>query len=77
VESGPLVRSSYHAKEQAREVDPVGPGALTEILEADEGSRSDDRPGEAEARASLTPLRSPRWCSSAPSEGRRITDREI
>jgi lipoic acid synthetase len=35
VESGPLVRSSYHAKEQARTIDPDGPGRITEILEAD------------------------------------------
>jgi lipoic acid synthetase len=35
VESGPLVRSSYHAKEQAREVVPGGPGRVQEILEAD------------------------------------------
>jgi lipoyl synthase len=35
VESGPLVRSSYHAKEQAREVEAGGPGAITQVLEAD------------------------------------------
>jgi lipoic acid synthetase len=35
VESGPLVRSSYHAKEQAREVKAGGPGRVQEILEAD------------------------------------------
>jgi lipoic acid synthetase len=35
VESGPLVRSSYHAKEQAREVEVGGPGRVQEILEAD------------------------------------------
>jgi lipoic acid synthetase len=35
VESGPLVRSSYHAKEQAREVEAGGPGIVQEILEAD------------------------------------------
>jgi len=35
VESGPLVRSSYHAKEQAREVEAGGPGSVQEILEAD------------------------------------------
>lgn len=35
VESGPLVRSSYHAKEQAREVEAGGPGAIQEVLEAD------------------------------------------
>lgn len=35
VESGPLVRSSYHAKEQAREVVAGGPGEIREILEAD------------------------------------------
>ncbi len=35
VESGPLVRSSYHAKEQAREVEAGGPGAIREVMEAD------------------------------------------
>jgi lipoic acid synthetase len=34
VESGPLVRSSYHAKEQARELAAGGPGRLQEVLEA-------------------------------------------
>ena len=35
VESGPLVRSSYHAKEQAREVEAGGPGSIREVMEAD------------------------------------------
>ena len=35
VESGPLVRSSYHAKEQAQEVKAGGPGTILEVLEAD------------------------------------------
>jgi lipoyl synthase len=35
VESGPLVRSSYHAKEQARELEAGGPGAIREVMEAD------------------------------------------
>jgi lipoic acid synthetase len=35
VEAGPLVRSSYHAKEQAREVVAGGPGSVQDILEAD------------------------------------------
>jgi lipoic acid synthetase len=35
VESGPLVRSSYHAKEQAREVQAGGPGAIQDVMEAD------------------------------------------
>ncbi|MDH5589879.1 MAG: lipoyl synthase [Gemmatimonadota bacterium] len=35
VESGPLVRSSYHAKEQAREVEAGGPGSIQSVLEAD------------------------------------------
>jgi lipoyl synthase len=35
VESGALVRSSYHAKEQAREVEAGGPGAIREVLEGD------------------------------------------
>jgi lipoyl synthase len=35
VESGPLVRSSYHAKRQARTVQAGGVGEIREILEAD------------------------------------------
>lgn len=35
VESGPLVRSSYHAKEQAREVVAGGPGKIRSVMEAD------------------------------------------
>jgi lipoic acid synthetase len=35
VESGPLVRSSYHAETQARTVQAGGPGEISEILEAD------------------------------------------
>ena len=35
IESGALVRSSYHAKEQAREVQAGGPGRITEVMEAD------------------------------------------
>jgi lipoic acid synthetase len=50
VEAGPLVRSSYHAKEQARQVEAGGPGSLTEILEADVESAVEIDPDEAEAR---------------------------
>lgn len=35
VESGALVRSSYHAKEQARELEAGGVGAIREVLEHD------------------------------------------
>jgi len=35
VESGALVRSSYHAKEQAREVTAGSPGTIQEVMEAD------------------------------------------
>ncbi|MGH7477745.1 MAG: lipoyl synthase [Longimicrobiales bacterium] len=35
VESGPLVRSSYHAETQARTVQAGAPGEIREILEAD------------------------------------------
>ena len=35
VESGPLVRSSYHAEKQARTVTAGGVGEITNILEAD------------------------------------------
>jgi lipoic acid synthetase len=50
VEAGPLVRSSYHAKEQARQIEAGGPGSLTQILEADVDSEVEIDPAEAEAR---------------------------
>jgi lipoic acid synthetase len=49
VESGPLVRSSYHAKEQAREVEAGGPGSITKVMEA-------DIPAPAEMRLDLVKL---------------------
>ncbi len=51
VESGPLVRSSYHAREQAREVVAGGPGRLTEILEPDLNEEVVIDQAEAEVRA--------------------------
>lgn len=44
VESGPLVRSSYHAKEQAREVEAGAPGSITSVLEADVPAPAELRP---------------------------------
>jgi len=35
VESGALVRSSYHAKEQARELEAGAPGSIRNVMEAD------------------------------------------
>ena len=35
VEAGPLVRSSYHAKEQARDIVAGEPGRIQDVLEAD------------------------------------------
>jgi len=49
VESGPLVRSSYHAKEQAREIDAGGPGRIRNVMEA-------DVPAPAEVRLNLVQL---------------------
>ena len=49
VESGPLVRSSYHAKEQAREVEAGAPGAIQEVMEA-------DLPAPAEVRLDLVQI---------------------
>jgi lipoic acid synthetase len=45
VESGPLVRSSYHAKEQAREVRAGGPGSITSVMEADIPAPAELPPG--------------------------------
>lgn len=60
VESGPLVRSSYHAKEQAREVEAGGPGAITDVMEA-------DVPAPAEMRLDLVQLELGR--PGKPTEG--------
>ncbi|MDP9349082.1 MAG: lipoyl synthase [Gemmatimonadota bacterium] len=57
VESGPLVRSSYHAKEQAREVEAGGPGTITEILDADVDGAVKIDAEEAAARAELAGMR--------------------
>jgi lipoic acid synthetase len=54
VESGPLVRSSYHAKEQARQTVAGGAGTITEILEPDLEGAVEIDPIEAEVRAHLT-----------------------
>ena len=59
VESGPLVRSSYHAKEQAREVEAGGPGAITDVMEA-------DIPAPAEMRLDLVQLELGRPGRAAP-----------
>jgi lipoyl synthase len=60
VESGPLVRSSYHAKEQAREVIAGGPGTIQSVLEA-------DIPAPAEMRLDLVQLELGR--SGRPASG--------
>jgi lipoic acid synthetase len=49
VESGALVRSSYHAKEQARELEAGGPGSIKNVMEA-------DSPAPAEVRLDLVQL---------------------
>jgi lipoyl synthase len=45
VESGPLVRSSYHAKDQARQVESGGPGKIQNVLEADIPAPAEVLPG--------------------------------
>jgi lipoic acid synthetase len=49
VEAGPLVRSSYHAKEQAREVEAGEPGRIQQVLEADLLAPAERSPAELEA----------------------------
>ncbi len=44
VESGPLVRSSYHAKDQAREVEAGSAGSIREVVEADIPAPAEDLP---------------------------------
>jgi hypothetical protein len=56
VEAGPLVRSSYHAKEQAREVEAGGPGSITQILDADLDPEVRIDAGEAAARGALVAM---------------------
>jgi lipoic acid synthetase len=60
VESGPLVRSSYHAKEQARTIDAGGPGSITQIVEADVDGEVSIDPAEAALRAALVAPPAPR-----------------
>ena len=45
VEAGPLVRSSYHAKEQAREVEAGAPGSIQRVLEGDISAPAQVLPG--------------------------------
>jgi len=60
VESGPLVRSSYHAKEQARTIDAGGPGSITQIVDADVDSDVQIDPSEAALRAAMVRPPAPR-----------------
>jgi lipoic acid synthetase len=60
VESGPLVRSSYHAKEQARTTLAQGPGTVTEIEEADVDAEVAIDAREAAIRAALAAPPPPR-----------------
>jgi hypothetical protein len=50
VESGALVRSSYHAETQARTVGAGGVGEITEVLDKDERAPGELTPEEIEAR---------------------------
>ena len=45
VEAGPLVRSSYHAKEQARAVEAGEPGSIQRVLEGDIPAPAEVLPG--------------------------------
>lgn len=61
VESGALVRSSYHAEKQARTVRPGGVGEISEILEADIPAPAEmvmPPAAGGEGRAASGPLRS-------------------
>jgi len=52
VESGPLVRSSYHAKEQARELQAGRAGSIRDVMEA-------DVPAPAEVMPQLVQIQTP------------------
>jgi lipoyl synthase len=56
VESGALVRSSYHAETQARTVGAGGVGELTEVLEKDERAPGELTSQEIEARREKSTL---------------------
>jgi lipoyl synthase len=58
VESGPLVRSSYHAEKQARTVTAGGVGEIREVLEA-------EVPAPAEVLGDVAPSRAARTASGA------------
>lgn len=64
VEAGPLVRSSYHAKEQARQVAAGAPGPIQEIMEA-------DLPAPAEVRLPLVQIQTRRPRTDAGTLDRR------
>jgi lipoyl synthase len=51
VESGPLVRSSYHAKEQARQLEAGAPGAIREVMEAGVPAPAEVPPGLVQLHA--------------------------
>jgi lipoic acid synthetase len=63
VESGPLVRSSYHAEKQARTVQAGAVGEISDILEADEPAPAEvigppaASPGAGPALVQIAPLR--------------------
>lgn len=51
VEAGPLVRSSYHAKEQAREVEAGDAGSIRNVMEADIPAPAEVMPRLVQIRA--------------------------
>ena len=66
VESGALVRSSYHAETQARTVGAGGVGEITEVLEKDERAPGELTPEEIEARREKAALQ------GVPRHGMRV-----
>ena len=66
VESGPLVRSSYHAKEQAREVEAGAAGSITEVMEADIPAPAEIRPELNQRPPNLVQIEVGRPPSGAP-----------
>ena len=57
VESGPLVRSSYHAEKQARTVQAGGVGELHQILEADVPAPAETMSATTVSLVQIEPLR--------------------
>lgn len=65
VEAGPLVRSSYHAKEQAREVEAGAPGRIQNVMEADIPAPAEVSTSGSSGLVQILPVRDGRRAAGA------------